>query len=115
MELKFSKRNQILIVRIQGEIDHHTCEHMRVAVEHNFEKIRGKHMIFEMSGVDFMDSSGIGAMIGRYKVAKCMGGKVVIANPNERVEQIFRMSAMERIIPCYPNLEQAIQYLEGGK
>lgn len=115
MDLKFSKRNGTLIVRIVGEIDHHTCEYLRVAVERNFEKIRGKNMIFEMSGVDFMDSSGIGAVIGRYKLAKCMGGGVAVACPNERVKQIFHLSAMDKIIPCFPDLEKAICHLEGGK
>lgn len=114
MKMKFSKRKGTLIVRISGEIDHHTCEYLRVEVEQNFERMRGKNMIFEMSEVGFMDSSGIGAIIGRYKLAKSMGGNLAVACPNERIKQILKLSGMGQIIRCFTDLEQAIAFLEGG-
>jgi stage II sporulation protein AA (anti-sigma F factor antagonist) len=115
MELKFSKRNRTLIIKIDGEIDHHTCEILRGETERALEKMGGKNIIFRMSGVSFMDSSGIGAMIGRYKDIQRLGGKIAIADANDRVRQIFLLSAMQSLIPSFPNVDLALEYVEGGK
>ncbi|MDD3394368.1 MAG: anti-sigma factor antagonist [Anaerotignum sp.] len=115
MELKFSKRNRTLIIRIDGEIDHHTCEALRTEADRALEKMGGKNIIFCLGGVSFMDSSGIGAVIGRYKNIQRLGGRIAVAESNDRVEQIFRLSAMQSLIPSFPNVDLALEYVEGGK
>lgn len=115
MELKFFKRNRTLIIKINGEIDHHTCETLRGETDRAFEKMGGKNIIFRMGDVSFMDSSGIGAIIGRYKNIQRLGGRIAVAEANQRVEQIFQLSAMQSLIPSFPNLDLALEYVEGGK
>lgn len=115
MELKFSKRNRTLIIKIDGEIDHHTCEILRGETDCELEKMGGKNIIFRMGNVSFMDSSGIGAVIGRYKIIQRLGGRIAVAEANARVEQIFKLSAMQSLIPSFPNVDLALEYVEGGK
>ncbi|WP_352399020.1 anti-sigma factor antagonist [Anaerotignum sp.] len=115
MDLKITKRNRTLIIKIDGEIDHHTCEILRGEADSALEKMGGKNLIFRMGGVSFMDSSGIGAVIGRYKNIQRLGGRIAVAEANERVEQIFRLSAVQSLIPSFPNVDLALEYVEGGK
>lgn len=114
MELNFIKKNRTLIIKIDGEIDHHSCEILRTEADNALEKMGGKNIIFRMGSVSFMDSSGIGAVIGRYKIIQRLGGRIAVAEANERVQQIFRLSAMQSLIPSFHNVEAALQYVEGG-
>lgn len=114
MELKFNKRNKTLVVKIEGEIDHHTCEMLRTETERALERMGGNNILFRMEGVTFMDSSGIGAMIGRYKVVQRLGGRIAVSGANERMLQIFKMSAISTLIPCFDEFDDAIIHVEGG-
>lgn len=60
-----------------------------------------------------MDSSGIGVMIGRYKQIQSLGGRIAIACPNEKIEEIIRLSGLSRLLPSFPTLNEAIAYAEG--
>ncbi len=114
MELNFSKKGNILIVEIMGDIDHHTCHMLREETDRNFEEMRGKHILFSFQGVEFMDSSGIGVLIGRYKQIKGLGGRVAVAGAGEKIREIFRISALDKLIPAFRTKEDAVLYLEGG-
>lgn len=114
MELNFSKKGNILIVEIAGDIDHHTCHMLRQETDRHLEEMRGRHILFCFRGVEFMDSSGIGVLIGRYKQIRGLGGKVVVACAGEKVQEIFRISALDKLIPTFCTMEDAVQYLEGG-
>ena len=59
---------------------------------------RPRGLIIDMSGVDFMDSSGLGLIMGRYSVMKELGGEVIVQNPSEGTERIMRLAGMERLI-----------------
>lgn len=115
MNLTYSKQNKTLLVKIDGEIDHHTCEKLRTETEHALEKMRMKHIVFIFTNVTFMDSSGIGVLIGRYKDVSHMGGRVAVAAPSEQMERIFALSGLKSIIPCFATQEQALIYVEGAR
>lgn len=114
MKLKFIKRNRTLVVQMTGEIDHHTCEVLRSEVDHALERMGGKNIVFKMGGVSFMDSSGIGVIIGRYKNIQSLGGRIAVAEANERLEQIFQLSGLKGLIPSFCDTEEAVAYVEGG-
>ena len=113
MQLNFDKVNNILIVSIEGEIDHHTAEEIRTRIEDEFYSLNVKNMIFDFSKVTFMDSSGIGMVIGRYKHVKNFGGKVVVAKVNETFDRIFKISGLYKIIKCYETLDEAVSAISG--
>lgn len=108
MEIKYLKESKILVVKIDGEIDHHTCEDIRKKVDNEMQKYMPNGIIFDFSKVKFMDSSGIGVIIGRYKNMQRLNGKAAMVNVRPEVKRIFEISGLFKIIPLYDSLEQAI-------
>ncbi len=109
MKVEFQKKTSALIVRIQGEIDHHTAKELKEKIEREFQKSGSKNLIFDFEGVTFMDSSGIGMLIGRYKWVLAYGGKTAVANAEQRAAKIFQMAGMNKIIAQYPSVSEALK------
>lgn len=105
MNIECLEKNRNLIVKINGEIDHHTANKIKSEIEKEFLKNKSKNIIFDFSKVRFMDSSGIGIIIGRYKELKIMGGKVFAINISPEINRIFVLSGLKRIIPCIESIE----------
>ena len=106
MDIHFIERNGNLVVKIRGEIDHHFAEKMRNTIEANFAKSNAKNIVFDFAHVGFMDSSGIGMIIGRYKELKKSGGRVFAINIGPEVGRIFDVSGLRKIIPCFGGLDE---------
>lgn len=104
----------ILIVKIDGDIDHHVCEALRYQIDTKLQDFRCKHILFSFTNVAFMDSSGIGVLIGRYKLVQKLGGLIAVAGANQKVQQIFQLSALDKLFPNFTTEQEAIAYLEGG-
>ena len=69
------------------------------------------NIIFDFKNIRFMDSSGIGVIIGRYKKISSEGGKVSVVNVNDRVKKIFNLSGMNKIINIYDTYEEVASSL----
>lgn len=108
MEIRCDKRNRTLIVKIIGDIDHHTTEEIRNKIDKEFKRINGKDILFDFTDVSFMDSSGIGLIIGRYKYIEINGGKIAVFNMKSEINRIFEISGLFKIIKCYNNLGEAL-------
>ncbi|WP_458407273.1 STAS domain-containing protein [Anaerotignum sp.] len=113
MELNFKKKNKTIIILISGEIDHHTSKELRRQTESALAQMGGRNIVFGFENVNFMDSSGIGMMIGRYKQLQALGGRIAIACANEKVLQIIKLSGLERLLPTFESIEEALSYTEG--
>lgn len=99
MKIEYLKENRTLILKIDGEIDHHTCELIKKETDYEIQKKAPKKLIFDMKNVNFMDSSGIGLIIGRYKYLLRIGGETEIINAKKEVKRILDMSGIFKIIP----------------
>lgn len=115
MELKFKRKNKTLIILIAGEIDHHSSKELRSKTESALEQMGGRNIIFGFQEVTFMDSAGIGVMIGRYKQVQSLGGRIAIVCPNEKIEEMIQLSGLSRLLPTFVSLDAAIAYAEGRK
>ncbi|MBR1442602.1 MAG: anti-sigma F factor antagonist [Firmicutes bacterium] len=115
MEIYFRENEKAMIVEICGEIDHHCADEAREKIDKEFERSRCKYIIFDFGKVDFMDSSGIGMIIGRYKIAERRGGKVIACNIQSEVKKIFKISGLFRIIECCSDMDEAIGMLRTGR
>ena len=104
MESKFYEEDKLLIFRITDEIDDFSVQKIRRRADYEIERYMPKKVIFDFNSVTFMDSAGIGLIIGRYKFAKMLGGTVELANLTSSVKKIFEMSGLLRLIPV-TNLE----------
>ena len=87
-----------LTVFINGEIDHYSAVWVRADIDAKIAEIRPKVTVLVLSKIDFMDSSGIGLIMGRYARMQKLGGALKIKDPSERVERICRLAGLERIV-----------------
>ena len=104
METKFYEEDKLLVFKITEEIDDYSVQKIRRRADYEIERYMPKKVIFDFNSVTFMDSAGIGLIIGRYKFAKMLGGTVELANLTSSIKKIFEMSGILRLIPI-TNLE----------
>lgn len=86
-----------LTAYISGEIDHHTAKSIRKEIDINVEKLNPKNLYLDFSKVDFMDSSGIGLVMGRYKLQSERGGKVFIQNPPPLIKKVMLVAGINKL------------------
>lgn len=98
MEEKFQIMDNCLVVRVPEELDHHESVYLRECADRLLLDERVENVIFDFQETQFMDSSGIGMIVGRYKKVSCFGGKVFIANAGKRVKKILLLSGLEDMI-----------------
>ena len=98
MNINFIKQDKQLIVEVTEEIDHHVAEKIRRKVDDEITRYMPRKTIFDFSRVSFMDSAGIGMIIGRYKMMKLIGGEMEIVNISPNVKRILEMSGISKII-----------------
>ncbi len=99
MKSIYEKENKRLTFEIHEEIDEYVVQNMRRRIDNEIERYIPKEVIFDFNKVSFMDSAGIGLIIGRYKLASMLGGKVEVTNLTVQVRKIFEMSGILKIIP----------------
>ncbi len=99
MNSKFDKKDNVLYLEITEEIDHHTTEKIRRVMDNEITRFMPRKIVFDFSNVSFMDSAGIGLLIGRYKLIKLLGGTAEIINANKIISKVLEMSGILKIIP----------------
>lgn len=112
MEIKLIGEKRALLVTVIGELDHHKAEKIKTAVDEKLRSTNAVNVIFDFSGLDFMDSSGLGVIMGRYKNVRTLGGRVVIYGVNAVVLRILAMAGLDKIIKFTANLEKALRMLD---
>ena len=96
--LDYIRSSDGIEVKLTGEIDHHSAEHIRKEIEHLIADQSLRSLTLNFDSVTFMDSSGIGMIIGRYKTMKERGGEVFAVSLHPPVDRIFRLAGLHRII-----------------
>lgn len=99
MESTYKKEDKQLIFKINEDIDECCAQKIRRRLDNEIERYMPKEIVFDFNNVSFMDSAGIGLLIGRYKFANMLGGKVEITNISDPIRKIFEMSGILKIIP----------------
>ena len=107
MGVQLQIHGNALIATPDTEIDHHSAERMRAAIDAAFDSSSCRHIIFDFSGVRFMDSSGIGMLIGRYKNAEKRGGRLLLAAMGDDMARLFQISGLAKIITRTATVAQA--------
>ena len=99
MESKFYEEKKLLVFKITDEIDDCSVQKIRRRADYEIERYMPRKVVFDFDSVTFMDSAGIGLIIGRYKFTNMLGGKLEVANLTQNVKKIFEMSGVVKIIP----------------
>lgn len=111
MNLSVEKHKNNLLVQLTGELDHHSSENIRDKIDQQYFDQRIKNIILDLRGLTFMDSSGIGLIMGRYKNCKERSGLLTIVSDSPYVQKILRMAGLLKIINIYPTIEKAMENL----
>ena len=90
--------DDVLRVKVGGEIDHHSAATLRSGIDGVIFEFRPKRLELDLSSVNFMDSSGLGLIMGRYSLMREQGGEVVVVDPAPMVEKVMNLAGMKRII-----------------
>lgn len=98
MNVKHFIEEKILLVEFTEEIDHHTSERIRKRLDYEIQRFMPKRVIMDFKKVSFMDSAGIGLVIGRYKITTTYGGELEIENVNQKINKVFEMSGIHKIV-----------------
>ncbi len=109
--INLEQKGTVLLVRLEGELDHHTAEQLRQQVEERFEQFELKHIVLNLENLSFMDSSGLGVILGRYKQVKNIGGEMVVCAISPAVKRLFEMSGLFKIIRLEESEQFALQTL----
>ena len=108
MESLYYEDENLLHIKITEEIDECSVQKIRGRVDYELERYMPKKVVFDFDSVTFMDSAGIGLIIGRYKFANMLGIQIEITNLSHSVKKIFEMAGILKLIPESNLKEKAI-------
>ncbi|MBC7958678.1 MAG: anti-sigma factor antagonist [Vallitaleaceae bacterium] len=100
-----------MVVELAPEIDHHHSEEIKRNLDQLIERNGIKVLVFDFSKTVFMDSSGIGVIMGRYKNLKLSGGEVGLIHVNETIGKLLKLSGIYRLVKNYSDAQEAIKKL----
>jgi len=101
MPVKFDTSNHKMTAYLSGEIDHHNAQTLREAIDAELCRARPGTLRLDFGGVSFMDSSGVGLVMGRFKALGAYGGKLELANLPGQISKVMRLSGIEKIAKIY--------------
>ena len=99
--MKYEVQENCLTIFLPGELDHHNAEEIRKRSDYLIDQNHIRYVIFDFTDTTFMDSSGSGVIMGRYKRIYMLGGEVCAVHTSERMKKILTMSGVTRIMQIY--------------
>ena len=99
--MKYQVQENCLTIFLPSDVDHHNAEERKKGADRLIEKEHIRYIIFDFADTGFMDSSGIGVIMGRYRKIYMMGGEVWAVHANERMKKILSMSGVMKIMQVY--------------
>lgn len=96
--LDYERRRQTLTVRLRDELDHNSAVRLRSELDELLKDASIRKLVLDLKKLSFMDSSGVGFIIGRYKVMARRGGSVAVMNADKQMDRIFRMSGLYELV-----------------
>lgn len=95
--VRFENSDTLMTAYLSGEIDHHSARDMREEIDANIEQNKPTTLALDFKDVSFMDSSGIGLVMGRYKILKSMDGVVKIVNSSSYIKKVMRLAGLDKL------------------
>ena len=105
-------QGEIMFVNLSGELDQSTTEQVRLRLMTTLAAYDIKHIVFNLKALTFMDSSGIGIILGRYNQMKTLGGRVFVIGMNPTVDKVFHMAGLNQIITIIDDEKKIMRALE---
>jgi stage II sporulation protein AA (anti-sigma F factor antagonist) len=109
VDVKLKMAGKTLVVRMRGELDHHTVDILRTQIDERVAGGQAANILFNFQAVDFMDSSGLGMVLGRYKAVMEKGGRVLACSLQPPVQRVFELSGLLTRIPVFRSEQEALK------
>lgn len=97
MQVRIEHNSEGMFVRLSGEIDHHSARSLREQVDAAIDRHHPKQLMLDFGDVSFMDSSGIGFVMGRYRIMQSIGGKLQVIHISDRLFKVMKLAGLERL------------------
>jgi stage II sporulation protein AA (anti-sigma F factor antagonist) len=111
LTINLEVKHNVLLIRLAGELDHHTSEDLRAKVTEVIDEKDITHIILNLENLSFMDSSGLGVILGRYNQIKNKDGEMVVCSISPAVKRLFDMSGLFKIIRLEEDEQYALETL----
>lgn len=108
MQLQYEVVDNTLIVKFDGELDHHAAKDIRNEIDETIKRQGIRNLILDLNNMSFMDSSGIGVIIGRYKHITKLGGRVSVVHVTAQIDKIFTLAGLYNIVGKHKNKNEAL-------
>ncbi|MBO8138552.1 MAG: anti-sigma F factor antagonist [Desulfotomaculum sp.] len=108
MQWTFQVEGSILLVRLNGELDLGVANKLRTELDSALENHDARNIIFNLANVTYIDSTGLGLMLGRYKKISRYGGKMALVAPQPQVKRILELSGLTSIINEFKDESEAM-------
>lgn len=102
-------KENTLLVRPSGELDLGVADYLRNTLEETLDRGQARNLVVNLAKVSFIDSSGLGVLLGRYKRLSKSGGKVFIVSPQPHVRKVLELSGIFRIMNECPSEKEALR------
>ncbi|NLY78102.1 MAG: anti-sigma F factor antagonist [Tissierellia bacterium] len=109
MQMDYDIVDDYLIVKLSGELDHHTSESLRRKIDRYYSSKNLSNLILDLRDLKFMDSSGIGLIMGRYKMCKDKKGNISIVSTSPYINRMLKMSGIYQIVDVFSDIDEAIK------
>ena len=97
--INISTTDGVTLAKLSGDLDHHTARLMRTDIDRELAEKRPRRLVIDFSSVTFMDSSGIGLIMGRYRIMNEQGGDVIVARPPAYIKKVLRLAGVDKLTP----------------
>ena len=97
MSVLIEKKEENMIAYLAGDIDHHNARKIREQVDFNAQSMSPSLLILDFKDVAFMDSSGIGLVMGRYKLMQSLGGELKITNASSHIKKVMKLAGLDKL------------------
>ena len=97
MNIQINVSDELTTVYLTGELDHHTARDVREDIDRSIESNQPKLLILDFKNIGFMDSSGIGLVMGRYRIMQELGGSVKVVNAPSNIKKVMKLAGLDRL------------------
>lgn len=108
LSFTYEARGQVLVIHLPKELDHHNCRNLKYETDLLLSENYITKIVFDFSNTDFMDSSGIGILLNRYKQMERSGGRVAIYGAGLQVLRVLSIGGISQLVPHFESKEAAI-------
>lgn len=108
MQLEEERLGDAVVLHVRGELDERTAPTLRQRLDRLIEDRRIRHLVLDFRQLTFIDSSGLGVLLGRYRRLQQRGGRMALVRPAAHVRAVLELSGVPRLIPVYASARQAL-------